>query len=42
VNADNLLTVPKSWVDTDPVGVLGPTKRRELDRAVRYALDIRF
>jgi mRNA interferase MazF len=40
VNCDNLVTIPKADLDRDPVGHLGPVKRAELDRALRYALDI--
>lgn len=40
VNCDNLVTVPKLYFDVHPVGSLGVEKRVELDRALRYALDI--
>jgi len=42
VNCDNLVTVPKLYFDAQPVGSLGVDKRAELDRALRYALDIRY
>ena len=42
VSCDNLLAVPKRDLDSDPVGSLGFEKRAELDRALRYALDIRY
>ncbi len=41
VNMDEILTVPKRWLDTDPIGSLGPVKLRELDAAIHYALDLR-
>ncbi len=40
INCDNIITVPLAALDRDPVGRLGTTKRAELDRALRYALDI--
>ncbi|MGH8988088.1 MAG: type II toxin-antitoxin system PemK/MazF family toxin [Acidimicrobiales bacterium] len=42
VNCDNLVTVPKLYFDALPVGSLGVEKRVELDRALRYALDIQY
>jgi len=42
VNCDNLVTVPKLCFDAQPVGRLGVEKRTELDRALRYALDIQY
>jgi mRNA interferase MazF len=39
---DNLLTIPQAMLDPAPVGRLGEAKRAELDRALRYALDIRY
>lgn len=42
INCDNVLTVPKRLLDDDPVGRLGRAKRAELDRALRYALDIAY
>jgi mRNA interferase MazF len=42
VTCDNLVTVPKSDLDREPVGRLGPEKRAGLDRALRYALDIQY
>ena len=35
VTRDNLVTVPKSDLDREPVGRPGPEKRAELDRALR-------
>ena len=42
VSCDNLVTVPKTDLDADPVGQLDLQKRVELDRALRYALDIQY
>ncbi len=42
VSCDNLVTVPKLCFDPEPVGSLGIEKRVELDRALRYALDIQY
>jgi mRNA interferase MazF len=42
VSCDNLVTVPKATLDPDPVGRLDLEKRVELDRALRYALDIQY
>ncbi len=39
---DNILTIPKSVLARNPLGVLGPPKIRELDGALRFALDIRY
>jgi mRNA interferase MazF len=39
---DNLLTIPQAVLDPAPVGRLDEAKRAELDRALRYALDIRY
>ena len=41
ITCDNLLTIPKAQLDPEPVGILGPMKRRQLDRALRYSLAIR-
>jgi mRNA interferase MazF len=41
-SCDNLVTIPRSILDPTPAGRLGETKRMELDRALRYALDIRY
>lgn len=42
INCDNLLTVPLTRLDDEPVGHLGPTVRMKLDQALRYALDIHY
>ena len=42
INSDNLVTIPKSLIDDDPVGRLGPEKRIALDIALRFSLDIQF
>lgn len=38
---DGLLTVRKSRIDPQPVGSLDPSKLPALDRALRFALEIR-
>lgn len=40
ITCDNVLTVARSDLDTDPIGRLDELKRAELDGALRYALDI--
>ena len=42
ISCDNLITVPQAALDRAPVGRLDEVKRAELDRALRYALDIRY
>jgi len=42
ISCDNLLTMPQAALDPAPIGRLGPVKRAELDRALRYALDIQY
>jgi hypothetical protein len=42
ISCDNLLTVPQAMLDPAPVGRLDEVRRAELDRALRYALDIRY
>jgi len=42
ISCDNLVTVPRASLDPRPVGRLDEIKRSELDRALRYALDIRY
>jgi mRNA interferase MazF len=42
INCDNLVTVRRSALDPDPVGRLDQVKWAELDRALRYTLDIRY
>ena len=41
-SCDNLLTVPKGRFEQSPVGFLGPGKTFELDRALRFALEISY
>ena len=41
ISCDNLLTLPKHQLDPEPAGALGPLKRLQLDRALRYSLAIR-
>ena len=40
ISCDNVITVPLSDLDPEPVGRLDEATRAELDRALRYALDI--
>ena len=42
ISCDNLLTVPQAALDPAPLGHLEEVKRAQLDRALRYALDIRY
>jgi len=42
INCDNVVTVPKDRLDPAPVGSLGPGQRIDLDRALRFALDIGY
>ena len=42
INCDNIVTVPAEALDRSPVGQLDEVKRSELDRALRYALDILY
>jgi mRNA interferase MazF len=42
ISCDNLLTLPQAVLDPVPVGRLDAVKRVQLDRALRYALDIRY
>jgi mRNA interferase MazF len=41
-SCDNVLTVAQAQLDPEPTGRLSEAKRMELDRALRYALDIRY
>ena len=40
INCDTILTVAKTDLDPEPVGRLDPGSRAQLDKALRYALDI--
>jgi len=42
ITCDNIITIPKVALDPEPVGALDPAKRADLDRALRFALDIDF
>jgi mRNA interferase MazF len=42
ITCDNLVTIGKARLDEESVGHLGREKRLELDRALRYALDIQY
>jgi hypothetical protein len=35
------MTIPRGALDAEPLGRLGLVKQAELDRALRFALDIR-
>lgn len=41
-SCDSLLTLPKDRVEHSPIGVLGPDKIIDLDRALRFALEISY
>ena len=42
ISCDNVVTVPKSALVESPIGHLDLEKRAALDRALRYALDIKY
>jgi len=42
ITCDNIVTLAKTMLTEDPVGHLDFEKRAELDRALRYALDIQY
>ncbi len=42
ITCDNVLTIPQAVLDPEAVGRLHEPKRAALDRALRYALDIRY
>jgi mRNA interferase MazF len=42
ISCDTVLTLPQAMLDPLPAGRLDAVKRVELDRALRYALDIRY
>ena len=42
INCDNILTVPLTDLDPQPVGRLSEVIRANLDRALRFALDIAY
>jgi len=42
INCDNLVTVPKVWLDRERSGRLTRAKRVQLDQALRYTLDIQY
>jgi mRNA interferase MazF len=42
ISCDNVLTIPQAVLDAGAIGRLDEVKRAELDRALRYALDIRY
>ncbi|MCP3877327.1 MAG: type II toxin-antitoxin system PemK/MazF family toxin [Sulfitobacter sp.] len=40
ISCDNVITIPQTELDDDPVGQLDEMARAQLDSALRYALDI--
>ena len=42
ITCDSIITVPKAALDPEPVGLLDLGRRIELDRALRFALDIAY
>ena len=42
ITCDNLVTLPKAMLAEEPVGRLDLERRAEIDRALRYALDIQY
>lgn len=40
ISCDNVITVPVEALDPEPIGRLDEPTRAQLDRALRYALDI--
>jgi mRNA interferase MazF len=42
ISCDNLITIPTTLFDSEPVGHLDLNTRIGLDQALRYALDIQY
>jgi mRNA interferase MazF len=42
ISCDNIVTIPRAWLDPAPIGRLRVAQRVELDQALRYALDIHY
>jgi hypothetical protein len=42
ITCDNIVTLPIALLSNSRVGHLSLGKRTELDRAIRYALDIQY
>lgn len=42
ISCDNITTIPQACLDDKPVGELSAFKQALLDRALSYALDIRY
>lgn len=42
ITCDNIVTVPKGYLDSHRVGHLSFQKRSEFDAALRYALDVQY
>ena len=42
ISCDNLISIPTTLLDPEPVGHLDLDSRARLDQALRYALDIQY
>jgi len=42
ISCENLITIPTTLLDPEPVGQLDLANRIKLDQALRYALDIQY
>jgi mRNA interferase MazF len=42
ITCDTIVSIPTARLDAAPVGRVGAPKRAALDRALRFALDIRY
>lgn len=42
INCDSIMAVPTAALDSEPLGRLNALKQAELDRALRFALDIGY
>jgi len=42
ITFDNIVTLPKDILASDRIGQLSVAKRAQLDRALRYSLDIQY
>jgi len=42
IACETIVSIPKTALDPEPVGRLDPVKRAQLDRAIRFALDIAY
>ena len=41
VNCHGVMTIPRGFLDPEPIGRLDLVRMHELDRALRFALEIR-